>query len=473
MRSATVIAINICVLVGAAGGAAISWAIHASLLENIALGAVFGLVFALTAAPRAVTPGAGLLWGLGYAFALWLAIPAGLAPALMSETPSLGMLDTARAHFPELIGYIICIGAPLGLALGSWGTLRPRLRSEQSAEAFSWARAITVGGMAGIVGGWAFGKWMAQVNFFPLIAGLINSDSLMIGKSLHFVFAVIIGSSFGVLFQRDVRGYGSCMGWGAGYGFFWWFLGPLTIMPIWQGNALDWSYLRGGALFGSLVGHVVYGLIIGLIYGALDRLWVGFFKNSDPINREPEGAGSRFLSSLKWGAVASLAGGLFFSLVMMAVGFLPQVAGLVGSTSPVVGFAAHTCISAMIGMSYGLLFRHEAPDFGSGVAWGLVYGLIWWFIGPLTLLPTLLGGRFFWTTGVAGALLPSLIGHLIYGATTATVFLALERRHSDWLLLDPRIAAREARRTRPAGTPAPALWFFVLGLGVLLPIVLG
>jgi hypothetical protein len=469
MRSPLLTPIIISVIVGAAGGLVVTMVVPASLIGIILLGALYGLLFALLAAPRAVSPGSGLLWGLGYAFILWVAIPAGILPVLMGGMPAMGMLDTARAHFSELVAYTLGFGTPLGLALGAWGGLQPYPGQPR----FSWPRAVVVGGLAGLVGGWAFGKWMAQVNFFPLIAGLVNSDSVMVGMTLHFIFALIIGASFGVLFQRDVRGSGSAMGWGTGYGLLWWFLGPLTILPIWQGHRLDWSYQRGSLLFGSLVGHIIYGLIVGLIYAAVDKLWIGFFKESDPINREPEGPGSRVLHSLGHGAVASLMGGVLFTVVLWAIGFLPKVANIVGGSSLILGFMVNMVISALIGMSYGLLFRYEAPDFGSGVAWGLVYGLIWWFIGPLTLLPILLGGTFNWTTETAGALLPSLIGHLIYGAATAVVFLALERRHVEWLLLDPRIAARDSRRTRPVGTPAPALWLFVLGLGVLLPILLG
>jgi uncharacterized membrane protein YagU involved in acid resistance len=455
--------------VGCLGGAVI-WAIGlASSVGGVALGGLYGLLFALLAARRAVSPGAGLLWGLGYALLLWMAGPAGLFPLLDGGAPAMGMLDTARAHFFELVAYLLCFGLPLGVTLGILGGLRSRPGQAR----FSLPRALVVGGVAGIVGGWAFGKWMAQVNFFPLIAGLVDSDSVMVGMTLHFGIAVLIGASFGMLFQHDVRGLGSSLGWGLAYGILWWFLGPLTLMPILRGSPPDWSYQQGGALFGSLVGHVIYGLLLGLVYAALDRLWVGFFYESDPINREVEGPGTRTLRSLGWGAVASLAGGLLFSLVMLVTGVLPQIANLVGGSSPVLGFVVHMGISTLIGMSYGVLFGHEAPDLGSGIVWGLTYGLVWWFVGNLTLLPILLGGQFVWTTEAAAAGLPSLVGHLIYGAATACAFLLLERRHADWLRLDPRIAAREERRQRPVGTPAPALWLFVLGLGVMLPVMLG
>ena len=101
---------------------------------------------------------------------------------------------------------------------------------------FSLARALVAGGLAGVVGGWAFGQWMAKAHFFPLIAGLVGSSSPGLGKTLHFVIAVIIGATFGLLFQRDVRGYGSSLGWGLAYGIFWWFLGPRPSSRYWSGT---------------------------------------------------------------------------------------------------------------------------------------------------------------------------------------------------------------------------------------------
>src|SRR5260370_11658855 len=175
---------------------------------------------------------------------------------------------------------------------------------------------------------------MEKAHFFPLIAGLVGSSSAGLGKPLHFVIAVTIGATFGVLLRRDVRGYGSSLGWGLAYGIFWWFLGPLPLKPLLLGHAPDWSLAQGQELFGSLMGHIVYGLIVGVIYAALDKLWVGFFIDSDPINRQAEGPGSRMLLSLGRGAMAGSIGGLAFWPQIVAVAGLPWIPRRAGGTSP-------------------------------------------------------------------------------------------------------------------------------------------
>jgi uncharacterized membrane protein YagU involved in acid resistance len=456
-----------CAAVGALGGAALAALGFGAPSTSILLGAAAGLVFDVALTASVCSLGAGVIWGAAYAFVLWLVL-ASVLPVL-SGMPASGMFDQTRASFPGLCASVLAIGIPLGLVKASLG---PHAGAPVQRR-FDLGRALVVGGLSGIVGGWAFGKWMEQVGFFPLVAGLVHSTSPGVGMALHFVIAVIIGASFGLLFQNDLRSSGACLGWGMGYGLLWWFLGPLTLLPLLQGQPVDWSWQTGSSLFGSLVGHIVYGLLVGLIYAILDRLWVGFFIESDPINREVESPGARTLLAAWWGAAASVAGGLLFGTIMLANGALPRVAGLVGGSSVGVGFAVHLVIGVIIGMSYGILFRYEAQRLVAGLAWGFLYGLAWWFLGPLTLLPVLLGGPLAWTPEAIGPAMPSLIGHLVYGAATALVFVALERRHAAWLQIDPRLAKREARRQRPPGTPAPALWLFAIGLGVLLPVLFG
>jgi hypothetical protein len=454
-------------VLGALGGALQSVLLSTSMIRDVLYGALFGAIFGCFFARRAISLGAGLIWGIAAALLLWIVVPAGIVP-LSREEHSMAMMSHARSSFPQLVAYLVCLGMPVGVALGTWGEFH--LRAKQTK--FSWGRAIVAGGLAGTLAGFVFG-WVSSGNFLLLLAGYKELGSRNATVALHFTVAFIIGAIFGVLFQRDVRGYGSSMAWGLGYGIFWWFLGPLTLLPLIAGSPLDWSAEQGANLFGSLIGHILYGLMLGATYAAFDRLWLRLFVYSDPLNREPEGPGLRIIRSLEWGGIAGLVGGVVSSPLLLATGILPKIAGLGTSFTGVRGLLIHLLISALIGMSYGLLFRGEAPNFGLGVAWGWLFGLIWWYLGPLTLLPRLLKGVIDWRMGAISTLLPLLPGHLIYGATTAFVFLLFEHRFTQRLLLDPRQAAREQRRVRPVGTPAPAVWLFALGLGVLLPILLG
>ncbi len=452
-------------IVGSLGGLLGSAAIGAPPLPGLGVGALFGIVFSLLFAYRATSPGAGLIWGLSFAFLMWILLPAGLLPLFGAAGHNSMSLSDSREHFAELVAALLCLGMPVGLALGIVGIYR----SPGDRPPFPWARAIAGGALAGVLSGLIFSRWMYLGQYFPLLAGFGEVTSLKAAVLFQFGVALLMGATFGLLFQNDIRSIGSSMGWGLGYGILWWFFGQLTLLPALSGRHLDWSADRGSEIFGSLVGHIIYGLILGVVYACFDRIWVRLLIQSDPLNREREGSGVRALRSLQWGAAAGLAGGLIASPVMIAAGLLPKV----GGGGLVLGFVLHLLISSLLGVSYGILFRYEAPSLGLGASWGWLFGMIWWYLGPLTLLPLIQTGECDWRAEAASALLPSLLGHLIYGAVTAFTFIALERKYTRWLMLDPRSAARELRRTRPVGTPAPALWLFALGLGVLLPILLG
>jgi len=454
-------------LVAGALGGLVQGKILEAPLTNVLLGLLFGVVFGVVFAKRATTPGAGLIWGLGSALLVWFLISVGIDLIRARSVPSVDMLNDAQDKFPELVAYLVCLGMPVGVILG----IRGGLCRTPSQPRFRWGRAVVAGGIAGTISGLGFSGWEYAGGYLPLLEGLPEPQSKAI--LLHFLVALLIGAIFGILFQRDVRGYGSSMGWGLGFGIFLWFFGPLTIFPRLGHDPIDWSADQGTALFGSLIGYIIYGFILGTIYAFLDQIWVRLFIQSDPLNREPEGLGLHFLRSIGWGALAGLVGGMVSLPVMAATGILPKIAGLDSSVGGVRGVVLHLLVSAGVGMTYGLLYRNEASSLGLGIPWGFLFGLIWWYVGPLTLLPLLLTGVYDWRASAASALLPSLIGHLIYGGATAFTLLVLEQGYNRWLLLDPRIAAREQRRIRSVGTPAPALWFFAIGLGVLLPILLG
>ena len=459
------VAILTAALVGAAGAGAAAVILGASPAPAALLGAASGAAFALLFGRFCTSAGAGLVWGVGFSFLLWL-LSSG-ASRIMKGTGT-SMADAMRATFPDLASVLVLFGAPVGLVLGLPGVARPR-----TAGAVSLRRALGVGALAGVLAATVFEIWMSSGDFFPLLAGLGETGRGPAGVSVHFLFAVAIGSLFGLLFQRDLYGLGSSLGWGVGYGILCWFVGPLTLFPALSGQPVNWSTDAASDLFGPLVGYVLYGVIVGIVFAIVERIRVRLFVETDPIRREPEGPGVQALHAAGWGALAGLAGGVAAAPILVATGVLSRIAGVEGGLSLGRGLLLHLLASAFLGVLWGFLFRREGLGLGRGLSWGLVFGIVWWYVGPLTLLPLLRTGEIDWRPSAASALLPSLVGHLVFGAVTAVAFVAQQARQSRWHLLDPRNAARERRRTRPSGTPAPALWLLVLGLGVLLPILLG
>src|SRR5260370_1387013 len=163
-------------VVGALGGVSGSALLGAALTHGLGLGALFGFTFDLFFTRRATNPGAGLIWGLSCAFLLWVMLPAGMMPLLTGSGHSAAMLQDARHRFPELVAYLICLGLPVGIALG----VRGIRRYNAGQPAFRWARAVLAGGFSGTLGALIFSRWMYVGKFFPLLAGFgqLNSRTL-------------------------------------------------------------------------------------------------------------------------------------------------------------------------------------------------------------------------------------------------------------------------------------------------------
>src|SRR5918995_1886667 len=101
----------------------------------------------------------------------------------------------------------------------------------------------SAGIVAGLVGGLAF-RGMMQVMTAPtpdggrmpmmaMVAQVVRSDSLAVGWIYHLFNSALIGALFGWLLGERVAGrLAPGAGWGALYGFGWWILGGLILMPI-------------------------------------------------------------------------------------------------------------------------------------------------------------------------------------------------------------------------------------------------
>lgn len=141
---------------------------------------------------------------------------------------------------------------------------------------------LSAGIIAGLIAGVVFGVMMTVMHaptpdggsmpMMAMVSQVVGSTSLGVGWLYHLLNSAIIGGLFGWLAGRRITGYGRAVGWGAGYGFIWWILGGLILMPVFLGMPpfapLQMPMMRGVAL-ASLMGHVMFGLILGSAYVAL------------------------------------------------------------------------------------------------------------------------------------------------------------------------------------------------------------
>ncbi len=145
---------------------------------------------------------------------------------------------------------------------------------------------------------------------------------------------------------------------------------------------------------------------------------------------------------MKQGTVAGLVGGLVFGVLMALIGILPTVGMLIRQNNALVGLFIHMVISAIFGAGFGAvlsLLTGRTAVFTLVI--GAVYGLFWWVLGALFLMPILLGLPS--TVFVIDEMqLYSLLGHLLYGITLGIVMC--------WLAANAALKVESVERQRVA-----------------------
>ncbi len=135
--------------------------------------------------------------------------------------------------------------------------------------------------------------------------------------------------------------------------------------------------------------------------------------------------------SVLYGVVAGIIGGIIMGIMMMVMmpAMLPMIGKIIGMENAGGGWLYHLFNSAVIGAIFGLVVALAKPalTYTTGARWGAVYGMIWWVLGPLVLMPLMLG-----LTQMVFAInndtLMSLMGLVIFGVFSGVSFVFLRDR---------------------------------------------
>jgi uncharacterized membrane protein YagU involved in acid resistance len=129
---------------------------------------------------------------------------------------------------------------------------------------------VKAGIVAGLGGGVVFGMLMAMMGMLPMVAGLVKSDSPVIGFLVHMGISAFIGAVYGVFAGRLPASWIAVVIAGAVYGMIWWVLGALISMPILLGMSQMVFVIEQPQIM-SLMGHMIYGVITALLFVPLSK----------------------------------------------------------------------------------------------------------------------------------------------------------------------------------------------------------
>jgi hypothetical protein len=139
------------------------------------------------------------------------------------------------------------------------------------------------------------------------------------------------------------------------------------------------------------------------------------------------------------GAAGGLVGGVVLDLVMRVMSaaggesMTAYAAGVVHSSHPVLGWIVYPAYGVIIGAIFGWLVHEQPLEDVAATLWGGLYGIGWWIVSGLVLIPILYPSWPFSIAAVDRArevAFPLLLGHIVYGLVMGLVWSQLAKRMS-------------------------------------------
>ena len=120
--------------------------------------------------------------------------------------------------------------------------------------------------------------------------------------------------------------------------------------------------------------------------------------------------------------IAGALAGLLAGVVSGSAGAAADVDGMLDLDLSATGLVLHVLVSVAAGAVFGAVFRYQPGGYAATISNGLLFSLLLWAIGPLTLMPLFMGETPTWSADAAYAAFPTLIDHLLYGGILGFFF---------------------------------------------------
>jgi hypothetical protein len=141
------------------------------------------------------------------------------------------------------------------------------------------------------------------------------------------------------------------------------------------------------------------------------------------------------------GAAAGLVAGVLFGVLMELlpvpaptggrISMIVFAARAVHAQSPLAGWLAYLVYGLIVGGIFGWLLHDQTLEEARSIMWGGVYGLGWWVLAGLVVVPALLGAAPFSSSALAvvrPVALTLLVGHVLYGLVLGAGFPLITER---------------------------------------------